>query len=49
MIITFVGAMQMILSKNSGADPILMVLLFQRVLGVGHTMCGMIHTIANFE
>lgn len=49
MIVTFAGALQMIMSKNTGADPILMVLLFQRVLGVGHTMCGMIHTIANFE
>lgn len=39
----------MILGKNDSADPVLVVLLFQKVLGIGHVMCGMIHTVANFE
>jgi len=49
MILTFVGALQMILGRNTEADPVLVVLLFQKVLGIGHVMCGMIHTVANFE
>ena len=49
MILTFLGALQMILGRSVEADPVLVVLLFQKVLGIGHTMCGMIHTIANFE
>jgi len=49
MIVTFCGALQMILGKSGDADPVVVVLLFQKVLGIGHVMCGMIHTVANFE
>lgn len=41
--IVFAGAAQVIIGKQKGADPVLSLLCFQRMQGLGHTFCGMMH------
>jgi hypothetical protein len=45
--IVFAGAANVIIGKSKGADPVLSLLCFQRMQGLGHTFCGMMHELAS--
>ena len=49
ILVTFLGALQVITGKARGADAVMALLLFQHVLGIGDTLSGKVHKISNME
>ena len=43
MFLTLSAAFHVVLGKGHGVDPIMSLMLFQRVQGLGHMLCGMLH------
>ena len=42
--LTLSAALHVVLGKRHGVDPIMSLMLFQRVQGLGHTLTHMLHT-----
>ena len=45
MFLTLSAALHVVLGKGHGVDPIMSLMLFQRVQGLGHTLTGMLHSM----
>ena len=45
MFLTLSAALHVVLGKRHGVDPIMSLMLFQRAQGLGHMLCGMIHSM----
>lgn len=41
---TVAAALHVIVGKTYGASPIMSLILFDRASGIGHTMCGLLHS-----